>query len=152
MNPAGWGDASPRGLPGGSHGDLAHDAYTRRQLEADEPIGAVPAQLGQRDARGHDDGGLDSLPVFGVRHAAHHRFPHNAVGKQQLVDVARSYLRASAVDELLDPADQRQVAVIQANSAIAGPERAAAEGSSIGLRVRSALDWSGGRRGASSPT
>jgi len=90
MNPAGWGDASPRGLPGGSYRDLAHDAYTRRQLEADEPIGAVPAQLGQRDARGHDDGGLDSLPVFGVWHAGRHRFPHNVVGKQQLADVARS--------------------------------------------------------------
>jgi len=143
--PSWLGDASPLDLPGRSHGDLAHDAYTRRQLEADEPIGAVPAQLGQRDARGHDDGGLDSLPVFGVRHAAHHRFPHNAVGKQQLVDVARSYLRASAVDELLDPADQRQVAVIQANSEIPGPERAVAEGSRVGLRVRSALGWSGGR-------
>ena len=46
-----------------------------------------------------------------VRHAEAHRFGHRRMREQHLVDLARRDLLAAAVDQLLEAADERQIAV-----------------------------------------
>src|SRR5205823_9859652 len=54
---------------------------------------------------------------------------------QDLVDLTGGDLLAAPVDQLLDPADQLQVAVGVQAPAVAGAEPAVNEGGGVGLRV-----------------
>ena len=85
---------------------------TPRHLERRQPLAAVAPQLVRVDSRVVDDHGRrDDLAPLRVRDPVGDRLADRRVREQRLVDLARGDLLAAAVDQLLEPAVEREIAV-----------------------------------------
>jgi hypothetical protein len=80
-------------------------------------------------------GGGHLLAERGVRDPEGDRLRHRRVAQQHLVDLPRRDLLATPVDQLLDAADQGQVAALVEHALVAGQEPAFQEGFGVGLGV-----------------
>jgi hypothetical protein len=84
-------------------------------------------------AQHHDRG--DLLAELGVRHRRSTPPAPPRVVHQDLVDLARADLLAAAVDDLLQPAGQAEVALGVHHALVAGAEPAVGERLGVGLGV-----------------
>src|SRR5207249_160797 len=85
--------------------------------------------IAQHDGRAH------LLAQRGVRDRERGSFRDREVGEQRLFDLARRNLLAAAVDDLLEPAGDREVAVVVEHTLVAGAEPAVAERGRVRVAV-----------------
>ena len=83
----------------------------------------------QHDGRGH------LFAELVVRHGKGERLPHGRVVHQHVVHLARRDLLAAAIDDLLQPPGDGEIAVLVEHALVAGAEPAIGEGFGIGLGV-----------------
>ena len=82
-----------------------------------------------------DDGRGDILAELAVRQRERHRLQHRGMIHQRFIDLARRDLFAAAIDDLLQPSGDREIAVGVDGALIAGAEPAVDESFAVGLRV-----------------
>ena len=116
--------------------DGVGDVNLLRTLEVGQPLLAERQQLGLGGIdRSEHDRRRDLLTPRRMRHAEADRLGHRGVREQHLVNLARRDLLAAAIDHLLEPSGQRQIAVLVEESLVAGPEPAIDERRGVGLGV-----------------
>ena len=91
------------------------------------------ARLALRLAQHHRRG--DFFAPGGMRHAEGDRFGHGGMREQHFVDFARRNFFAAAIDQFLDAAGQREIAVGIEKALIAGAEPAVGEGLRVGFGI-----------------
>ena len=125
-------------LPVAPFGISSRKTIFARHLEVGQPLGGEVAQLalGRRHALAQHDGGGDLLAQLRVRHGERHA-PAATAGWSISTSSTSSGrdLLAAAVDDLLEPPGERQVAVRVEHALVAGAEPAVGEGLGVGLRV-----------------
>ena len=81
----------------------------------------------------HDRGG-DLLAELVVRHGEGDDLGDRRMIHQHVVDLERRDLLAAAVDDLLEPAGDAQIAILVEHALVAGVEPAMREGRGVGVR------------------
>ena len=117
-------------LPLAPFGSVGHAADQARHLVGRKPFARelpklVRSCLGIRPQ--HHDGG-DVLAELLVRDGEHAGLQHRRMAQQDLFDLQRRDLLPAAVDDVLDAADDEEIAVGVEIAEVAGPEPAVAEG------------------------
>ena len=122
---------APRGIS--STDDHAARHLERRELLADERRGAARAVTVA--PVGSTTAAPTSSPSRGWGTANATAWTHVRVREQRLVDLAGRDLLAAAVDDLLQPAGDRQVAVVVEAALVAGAEPPVEEGGGVGVGI-----------------
>src|ERR1700722_6520299 len=118
-------------------GDLGQEKDFSRRLERRQALGEERPKLlfGGAQALAQDHRRADVLAEHRVRHGERHRLQDGGVVHQSFIDLAGRDLLAAAVDDLLQPPGQRQVAVGVDDALIAGTEPAVDERLAVRLRI-----------------
>ena len=129
--------ADPAGLASRPFGDLGHDHNLARHLVRGQPVECkAPEHVpGYRLSRAEDDGRHYIFPEPRVRRRKRDRLRNVRVAKDGLIHLPRGDLLSAAVDQLLDPAGDIEVAPGVAVSQVAGAKPAAGERRGVRLGV-----------------
>ena len=124
-------------LAGGAFGDFGEEEDLARRLERRQAFGEERAQLlfVRAHALAQHDRGGDVLAQHVMRNRECDRLQDRGVIHQRLVDLARRDFLAAAIDDLLQPPRQGEVALRIDDALIAGAEPSVDEGLGVGLRV-----------------
>src|SRR6185369_567433 len=132
------GKTDPLQLAGGALRDLGEEHHLPGHLEVGEPTCAEVAELalGGRRSLSQHDGRRDLLSELVVWHGEGESLGHRGVRREHVVHLQRGELLAAAVDLLLDPTGEPEVALLVEDALVAGPEPAVPEGLRVGLGIR----------------
>src|SRR5450759_3874755 len=130
-----FGDESALDLAGRRFRDRFDDVEVPRHLEVRQARPGKSQQLFLRDRVVEDDSGADLLPPGWMRDAEAHSLLHGGVRLEHLVYLAWRDLFSASVDELLDPAQQPQVAVCVEHAEVASAEPASRERARVGFGI-----------------
>src|SRR5262249_30877988 len=110
-----------------SLGDLGQDRHPGRPLERGEAIGAVRGEFSGRGLALEHDDDTDLFSVLLVRHGVGRRLGDRGMAEQHILYLVWRDLLPGPVDQLLEPADQGEVAVRAERTDVAGAEPAVPE-------------------------
>ena len=124
-------------LAGRALGDLRHEHHAPRHLERRQASAREVADLvlGRRRSVAQHDGRSHLFSQLLVGQREGDRLRHRRMVEQRLVDLARRDLLAAAIDDLLEPPGQAQIAVLVDPPLIAGAQPPLGEGRGVRLRV-----------------
>ena len=91
--------------------------------------------LGRAHTLAQDDRRADVLAEHRVRHGERDRLQHGWMVHQRFVDLAGRNFLAAAIDDLLEPSGEREIAVGVDDALIAGAEPAVDERFAVRLRI-----------------
>src|SRR6516162_6735600 len=130
--------ADPLELPGGALGDLGQEHHLPRDFEMGQVRGAegVELSLGRRRPFPQHDRGRHLLAELVVWHAEGEHLGHRRMRREHVIHLQRGKLLAAAVDLLLEPTGETEVALLVEDPLVAGPEPAVPEGGRVGLGIR----------------
>src|SRR4029453_14231727 len=132
------GQANSLELTGRPLRDLGQEHHLPRDLEAGQPrrAEAVQLSLGRRRPLPEHHRRRPLLAELVVWHGEGEHLGHRGVRREHFVHLQRGELLAAAVDLLLDPTGEPEVALLVEDALVAGPEPAVPEGSRVGLGIR----------------
>ena len=132
------GQADALELAGGALRDLGQEHHLPWDLEVGQLRRAEVAQLalGRRRPLPEHHRRRHLLAELVVWHGEGERLGHRGVRREHVVHLQRGELLAAAVDQLLEPTGETEVALLVEDPLVAGPEPAVPEGLRVGLGIR----------------
>ena len=123
-------------------GDFGEEQNFARRLECRQAFGEECRKLllGRRQSLAQDDRRADVLAEDRMRHRECNGLENRRVVHQSFVNLTRRNLLATAIDDLLQPSGQRQVAVGVDDALIAGAEQPSTNASPFAFGLFSYAD------------